>query len=84
MKYREPVDPQALLASLTLEKLNQIYKSILKKQESKIDPIRSKFGTIEKEEVSLSDKMLEMKAYAAETDVSAFGGFCKARPPKSR
>ena len=59
MKYREPVDPQALLASLTLEKLNQIYKSILKKQESKIDPIRSKFGTIEKEEVSLSDKMLE-------------------------
>ena len=31
MKYREPVDPQALLASLTLEKLNQIYKSILKK-----------------------------------------------------
>lgn len=66
MKYREPVDPQALLASLTLEKLNQIYKSILKKQESKIDPIRSKFGTIEKEEVSLSDKMLEMKAYAAE------------------
>ena len=48
-----------------MEKLNQIYKSILKKQEAKIDPIRSKFGTIEKEEVSLSDKMLEMKEYAA-------------------
>ena len=61
LKYREPVDPKELLASLTLEKLNQIYKSILKKQEAKIDPIRSKFGTIEKEEVSLSDKMLEMK-----------------------
>ncbi len=65
LKYREPVDPKELLASLTLEKLNQIYKSILKKQEAKIDPIRSKFGTIEKEEVSLSDKMLEMKEYAA-------------------
>ena len=38
MKYREPVDPQALLASLTLEKLNQIYKSNSEKQESKIDP----------------------------------------------
>lgn len=65
LKYRVPIDPQELLASVTLEKLNQIYKSILKKQESKLDPIRSKFGTIEKEEVSLSDKMLEMKAYAA-------------------
>ena len=65
LKYREPVDPAELLAGLTLEKLNNIYQSILKRQESKIDPIRSKFGTIEKEEVSLSDKMLEMKNYAA-------------------
>lgn len=64
MKYRVPVDPQELLSSVTLEKLNSIYQSILKKQESKLDPIRSKFGTIEKEEVSLSEKMLEMKAYA--------------------
>ena len=64
LKYREPVDPAELLAGLTLE--NNIYQSILKKQESKIDPIRSKFGTIEKEEVSLSDKMLAMKSYAAE------------------
>ena len=63
LKYREPVDPTELLAGLTLEKLNNIYQSILKKQESKIDPIRSKFGTIEKEEVSLSDKMLQMKEY---------------------
>ena len=61
MKYREPVDPRELLAGLTLEKLHSIYQSILKKQEDKIDPIRSRFGTIEKEEVSLSEKMLEMK-----------------------
>lgn len=65
LKYREPVDPSQLLAGLTLEKLNSIYQSVLKRQESKIDPIRSKFGTIEKEEVSLSDKMLAMKNYAA-------------------
>ena len=64
MKYREPVDPRELLAGLTLEKLHSIYQSILKKQEDKIDPIRSRFGTIEKEEVSLSEKMLEMKEYA--------------------
>ena len=62
--YREPVDPQELLAGLTLEKLNQIFKSVLRRREDKVDPIRSRFGKIEKEEVSLSDKMLEMKAYA--------------------
>ena len=66
LKYREPVDPAELLEGLTLQKLNSIYQSILKRQEAKIDPIRSKFGTIEKEEVSLSDKMLSMKTYATQ------------------
>ncbi|MBU5481913.1 segregation and condensation protein A [Blautia sp. MSJ-19] len=66
LRYQEPVDPAELLAGLTLEHLNNIYQSVLKRQEAKIDPIRSKFGTIEKEEVSLSDKMLDMKSYAAE------------------
>ena len=65
MKYREPVDPEELLKGLTLEKLNEIYQSVLKRQEEKIDPVRSKFGTIEKEEVSLSDKMVQMKEYAS-------------------
>lgn len=60
------MDPSELLEGLTLQKLNSIYQSILKRQEAKIDPIRSKFGTIEKEEVSLSDKMLSMKTYAAQ------------------
>lgn len=64
LEYREPVEPQTLIAGLTLEKLNAIYKSIIRKQEDKIDPIRSKFGKIEKEEISLSDKMLQMREYA--------------------
>ena len=57
LKYKEPVDPSELLEGLTLQKLNSIYQSILKRQEAKIDPIRSKFGTIE---------MLSMKTYAAQ------------------
>lgn len=64
LKYKPPVDTSELLDGLTLEKLNAVFQSILKKQESKIDPIRSKFGTIEKEEISLSDKMIQMKTYA--------------------
>ena len=66
VKYEEPVDLDQLLDGLTLAKLQSIFESIMKRQENKIDPIRSKFGTIEKEEVSLSDKMLAMKSYAAE------------------
>ena len=65
-QYKGPVDPRELLVGMTLEKLNAIYKSVIRRQEDKIDPIRSKFGTIEKEEVSLSDKMLEVREFARE------------------
>uniref|UniRef100_UPI002673E011 segregation and condensation protein A n=1 Tax=uncultured Clostridium sp. TaxID=59620 RepID=UPI002673E011 len=64
LQYREPVNPSELLAGLTLEKLNAIYQSIIRRQDDRRDPIRSQFGKIEKEEVSLSDKMLEMKEFA--------------------
>lgn len=64
LSYREPVDPEELLKGLTLAKLNDIFQSVIRRQEDKVDPIRSKFGKIEKEEVSLSDKMGEVEDYA--------------------
>lgn len=58
------VDTGQLLDGLTLEKLNEIFQSVIRRQEDKVDPIRSKFGKIEKEEVSLPEKMEEIEEYA--------------------
>lgn len=55
--YVEPVDLEELVGDLTLARLNEIFQSVLRRSEDKIDPVRSKFGEIEKEEVSLEDKM---------------------------
>ncbi|MBQ9065783.1 MAG: segregation/condensation protein A [Blautia sp.] len=66
LMYREPVDPTELLGDMTLEKLNALFRSVMLRQETRIDPIRSRFGKIEKEEISLSDKLLEMKEFAKE------------------
>lgn len=66
LAYEEPVNIQELVSDVTLAKLNDIFKSIMKKQKDKIDPVRSKFGKIEKEEVSLEEKMAELEAYARE------------------
>lgn len=62
-EYMEPVDIHTLLGDLTLNRLNAIFKSIIKKQADKIDPVRSKFGQIEKEEVSLEEKMTWLESY---------------------
>ncbi|MGO5052226.1 segregation and condensation protein A [Lachnospiraceae bacterium LCP25S3_G4] len=64
MKFEEPVDLEQLLDGLTLTKLNQIFQDVMKKKEDKIDPVRSKFGKIEKEEVTLSDKLDYVESFA--------------------
>ena len=64
MAYEEPIDMEELVSDVTLAKLNEIFKSIMKKQVDKVDPIRSKFGKIQKEEVSLEDKMAVLEEYA--------------------
>lgn len=61
--YEQPIDMAELVCDVTLAKLNDIFKSIMKKQVDKIDPVRSKFGKIEKEEVSLSEKMAYLENY---------------------
>lgn len=63
-QYEPPVDIDALLENITLKKLNDIFNMVMAKQVEKVDPIRSKFGNIEKEEVSLPDKMDFIKDYA--------------------
>lgn len=54
--YRPPVDYEYLLGDTNLQKLNSIFRETLKRNESKVDPIRSTFGNIEKDEVDLDAK----------------------------
>lgn len=61
--YKQEVDLSQLLSGLTLSKLNTIFESVMKRQVDKIDPIRSKFGRIEKEEVNLSEMMSYIEKY---------------------
>ncbi len=56
-QYEPPLNIEELLEGLTLSRLNKVFMEVMKRQNDKIDPIRSKFGKIEREEVSLSDKM---------------------------
>lgn len=59
--YKEEIDPATLVDGMTLNKLNEIFQSIMRKQVDKIDPIRSKFGTIEKEEINIEDRMVQIR-----------------------
>ena len=55
--YRPPVDPEKLLGDLTLARLNEIFLEVMKRSADRLDPIRSSFGRIEKEEVDTKQVM---------------------------
>lgn len=60
-QYKEEIDPAEVVGDTTLAMLNDIFNQVMKRTVDRVDPIRSKFGTIEKEEVSLETKMEEIK-----------------------
>ena len=64
LRYEEPVDLQKLIGNVTLARLNSIFRQIMRRVENRVDPIRSKFGTIKQEEVTLEECMEELKLYA--------------------
>ena len=70
--YRQPVNYEELLGDMTLSRLHDMFKSIVKRQEDKIDPIRSQYGKIEKDEVDMDAKVLYVENYAKEHKVFSF------------
>ena len=63
MAYKQPVNLEELVGDMNLAKLRAIFDDIMKRQENRGDPIRSRFGRIEKEEVSLEEKMIYVRNY---------------------
>lgn len=64
-RFEEPVDLDKLIGDLTLARLRRIFNDVIRRQNDKIDPVRSKFGKIEKEEVNLPEKLAFVEQFAA-------------------
>ena len=62
--YAPPVDYEELIGDMNLGKLHEIFKSMIRRQEDRIDPIRSRYGNIEKEEIDMEVKTLYVRAFA--------------------
>ena len=61
-EVKEEIDPAELIGDMTMQKLNEIFKKLLRREIDRVDPVRSKFGTITREEIKLEDKMVEIRS----------------------
>lgn len=77
--YKEDISVEELLSDLTLARLHEIFKSIVKKQADKIDPIRSKFGKIEREEINLSQIFIQIQEYGMKNKNFLFRSLLEAQ-----
>ena len=72
LQHQEPLDYSVLLGDMNLQKLHKIFKETVKRKEDKIDPIRSQFGKIEKDEINLDEKTAYIESYVAKNQKMSF------------
>ena len=70
--YEQPVDLDDLVSGITLSSLGRIFQDVLAREKGRVDPIRSRFGSIKKEEVSLEEKMDWLHSFAKENKTFSF------------
>ena len=59
----EPVDVDAVLDELTIRRLSEIFEEVMRRREESIDPVRSRFGRIRQEKMTLTQRMDQVRHY---------------------
>ncbi|MDD6101502.1 MAG: segregation/condensation protein A, partial [Clostridiales bacterium] len=72
--YKEEIDPSDVIGDTTLELLNKLFEEIIKRNANKIDPIRSNFGRIQKEEINFNEKVRKIQEYGIRHKKCSFKG----------
>lgn len=72
LDYKAPIDLDSILDGVTVERLNTVFQDVVRRVHDTVDPIRSNFGTIEREEVTLDDKMGFVHTFATQNKKFSF------------
>ncbi len=64
MDFRQTPDVGELLSDVSLGRLQKIFNDAVKKQSDRVDPIRSRFGQIKRENVKLEERIVYIEEYA--------------------
>lgn len=65
LDYRPPVDLGLLLKDVTVARLKQVFDDVMRRREDLVDPVRSRFGQIQKQTIQISDRITQVKKAVA-------------------
>ncbi|MCR5092958.1 MAG: segregation/condensation protein A [Lachnospiraceae bacterium] len=81
--YEPPVDLEALVGDTTLARLNDIFQGLLKRMDDRVDPIRSTFGRIEREDVDLDERTRYIRTFVRNNARFSFRELLSAQRTKT-
>jgi segregation and condensation protein A len=84
VEYMPTVDAAEVISNtdIDLARLNDIFNEVMKRMTDKVDPVRSKFGKIEKEKISVEDKIIDVRARLKGLSGIHFRSLLKAQASK--
>ncbi len=82
LSWKEPIDVEQILEGVTLPRLLLLYQDIVRRQEKRTDPIRSRFGRLEKEEIDLKETMRFVQDYIEKVSRCTFRSILTQRKGK--
>lgn len=81
--YQEPIDYEKLVGKNTAATLERILEEVIRRKKFRVDPVRSRFSTIEKEKISAADKELFIRAYLQEHPAADFRSLLEKQESRS-
>ena len=80
--YKEEIDVSELLEDVTLTKLKDIFNDLVKKKEDRIDPVRSKFGKIVKEDADIRKTIYDLQVFGLKNRKFSFRAYMESLSTK--
>ncbi len=62
-KYVPPIDLDALLRDVSLDRLRRVFEDVIRRRDESVDQLRSRFGVIKREKISLEGRIREVLKY---------------------
>ncbi|MCR5785120.1 MAG: segregation/condensation protein A [Eubacterium sp.] len=80
--YTKPIDLDKMCEGIQLGDLHKLFKDIMKRKAGRVDTVHAGFGKIEKEEITLPDKMSFLEDYARKNKTFTFSGIIETARSK--
>ncbi len=78
--YQPPLDYGELLGGTSLDSLQQVFADVLRRQKLRVDPVRSGFGRIKKEEYDVAGRERYVRARIREKGSVSFRALLEEQP----